>query len=245
MRIAAVVTAAGSGSRLGAEFPKALVPLAGRELVVWAVLRIADACDEVVVTAPTSHLAEFEDALRGLPALDGKRIRVISGGAERQQSVSAALDVLFAEGQPAPDVVLVHDAARGFQDPSVTRAAIAAVQDGADGAIPVVPVVDTLVESPSCAGTLGQSVDRDQLRAVQTPQVFAGAALRAAHLAHADASATDDAQLVRASGGRVVAVAGHEWGFKVTLPSDLPLAEHVAQVLLSAESQNALERQAP
>jgi len=236
VRIAAVVTAAGSGSRLGADVPKALVPLSGRALVAWAVVSVADACDEIVVTAPASHVAEVEAALLEVEALTGKPMLVIPGGAERQQSVSAALDVLFAPGRPIPDVVLVHDAARAFQDPAVAQAAINAVKGGADGAIPVLAIVDTLVEAPAPTGELGATVPRESLRAVQTPQVFSGQALRAAHRDQPHAAATDDAQLVRASGGRVVAVEGHEWGFKVTRPSDLPLAEHLAAHLLSKEN---------
>lgn len=246
MRIAAVVTAAGSGTRLGADVPKALIPLAGRELVAWAAVRIADACDEIIVTAPASHVAEFEAALREVPALTGREVRVVAGGAERQQSVAAALDVLFAPGGVAPDIVLVHDAARAFQDPAVAVAAIDAVRAGADGAVPVLPLVDTLVEArssrdaspavePGSMDELGATVDRDSLRAVQTPQVFRGDVLRSAHRAHADESATDDAQLVRASGGLVVAVDGHEWGFKLTRPSDVPLGEHIAAALIASE----------
>lgn len=233
MRIAAVVTAAGSGSRLGADVPKALVPLSGRALVAWAVLGIADACDEIVVTAPQSHLAEVTAALASLE-LSHTPVRVIAGGAQRQQSVAAGLEALFDERAPTPDVVLVHDAARAFQAPSVIRSAIAAVIDGAAGAIPLVPVVDTLVSAPDEDGTLGETVDREGLRAVQTPQVFRSEILRAAHLAYAESAATDDAQLVRASGGRVVAVDGHESGFKVTVQADLPLAEYYASQLRGA-----------
>lgn len=233
MTTAAVVTAAGSGTRLGATMPKALMPFAGRELVVWAVARLADACDEIIVTAPASHLAECEAALAAAQVPSALRVRVIAGGTERQHSVAAALDVLFEPSRQAPDVVLVHDAARAFQDAAVTRAAIAAVLAGADGAIPVVPVVDTVVTAPGPDGELGDTVDRNGLRAVQTPQVFVGPVLRAAHLAYAGGEATDDAQLVRAAGGRVVAVDGHEWGFKVTFPSDLPLARDIATTLLA------------
>jgi 2-C-methyl-D-erythritol 4-phosphate cytidylyltransferase len=235
--IAAVVTAAGSGARLGAGVPKALMIVQGRALVSWAVSRIADACDEIVVTAPAAHIADFEAALAPVADATGKRIDVIAGGAERQQSVAAALGTLFAPGRDAPEIVLVHDAARAFQDPAVGLAAIEAVRAGADGAIPVVSVVDTLVHAPSADGTLGDSADRESLRAVQTPQVFKGSVLHAAHLAHADAAATDDAQLVRASGGRVVAVDGHEWGFKVTRPSDIPLAEYIASELGAGSSR--------
>lgn len=236
MTVAAVVTAAGSGSRLGADVPKALLSLSGRALVAWAVLRVAECCDEIVVTAPADFLEDVAQALASVPPLAGKTMRVIPGGAERQQSVAAALDVLFAPGRQAPEVVLVHDAARAFQPPQVTRAAIDAVERGADGAIPLVSIVDTLVTATADSVEIGENVDRESLRAVQTPQVFRADVLRAAHVALADASATDDAQLVRASGGRVVAVDGHEWGFKVTRPSDVPLAEHLATVLMTQEA---------
>ncbi|WP_062213376.1 IspD/TarI family cytidylyltransferase [Demequina oxidasica] len=235
MSVAAVVTAAGSGSRLGADVPKALFPLAGRSLVAWAVLQVADACDDIVVTAPAAHVADVKAALAAVPELAGRPMLVIAGGAERQQSVAAAIDALFADDRTPPDIILVHDAARAFQDSDVTRAAIAAVRAGADGAIPVLEVVDTLVEATGPDGELGATVDRDGLRAVQTPQVFGAEMLHTAHRDFATARATDDAQLVRASGGKVVAVAGHESGFKVTRPSDLPLARHYATELLAKE----------
>lgn len=240
MSVAAVVTAAGSGSRLGADAPKALVRFSGRALVAWAVLGVADSCDQIVVTAPASHLGEVEAALADVRDLVGRPMLVIPGGAERQQSVAAAIDALFAPTHTPPDIILVHDAARAFQEPAVTRAAIAAVRAGADGAIPILPLVDTLVAATATRavggyGLLGETVDRDQLRAVQTPQVFRAAALREAHATHADARATDDAQLVRASAGVVVAVDGHESGVKVTRPSDLPVAEHYAAQLRAAE----------
>ncbi|WP_061961589.1 2-C-methyl-D-erythritol 4-phosphate cytidylyltransferase [Demequina flava] len=214
MTIAAVVTAAGSGTRLGASVPKALVPVQGRPLVAWAVETVSHIADTVIVTAPRTHVEAFREAVPS--AL------VVVGGGERQESVAAGL----AAVPDSTEIVLIHDAARAFQPAHVMTAAIQAIRDGADGAVPVVPVVDTLVQA-SADGTLGATANRDALRAVQTPQVFTLAVARAAH-ASGITGATDDAQLARAAGLRVVEVDGDERGFKVTRPLDLAVALHIA-----------------
>lgn len=252
MTVAAVVTAAGQGIRLGSDQPKALVPIGGVAMVAWAVRHIADAVDRIVVTAPAGHRAQVEASLAEVStSLPASAITVIDGGGERQQSVSLAVDALFADGSE-PEVVLVHDAARPFQPVAVAHAAIAAVRAGAGGAIPVVPVVDTIVTVPAdsaaslsalSAGSMSEITDylrRDVLRAVQTPQAFAGSLLRRAHLDHSGSAATDDAQLVRAAGHSVVTVDGHEWGFKVTVPADLDRAERICAMV--AEAAVPLER---
>jgi 2-C-methyl-D-erythritol 4-phosphate cytidylyltransferase len=218
--VAAVITAAGSGTRLGASAPKALVPIEGRALLAWALDGVSAVAQTVVVTAPASHLDAFREAVAG-------RATVVAGGETRQQSVALGLDALRLEPH---DIVMIHDAARAFQPVAVMQATVAAVESGADGAIPVMPVVDTLVASAAPDGTLGDHVDRDALRAVQTPQTFRAHVALDAH-ARARATgrdATDDATLARELGYRIVAVDGHEWGFKVTRPLDLPLARYVA-----------------
>ncbi|WP_156162326.1 IspD/TarI family cytidylyltransferase [Demequina iriomotensis] len=225
MTVAAVVTAAGYGTRLGSDLPKALVVVAGAPLVVHAVRRIARVAARVVVTAPPTHLPDFERALAGLD------VTVVPGAATRQESVNAGLAALRLASH---DIVLVHDAARAFQPVAAMRAVVAAIEDGADGAVPVVPVVDTLVTAPAPDGSLGEPVDRAGFRIVQTPQAFRAAVLLDAHARGGDA-ATDDASLARALGYRVVATAGHEWGVKVTHAGDLALAEHIAA--LSAEEE--------
>ncbi|WP_084104857.1 2-C-methyl-D-erythritol 4-phosphate cytidylyltransferase [Demequina sp. NBRC 110056] len=220
MTIAAVVTAAGSGSRLGADVPKALLHVEGRALVAWAVSRLGEIAEAVVVTAPAAHLSAFEEAVDGAA-------RVVAGGDTRQDSVAAGLAALALDDD---DIVLIHDAARAFQDPSVAAATVRAVQSGADGAIPVLPVVDTLVTAPGPDGSVGDPVDREAFRAVQTPQTFRARVALDAHR-RGSAGATDDASLARELGYRIVAVDGHEWGFKVTRPSDLPLALSIAAQL--------------
>lgn len=222
MTIAAVVTAAGLGTRLGSNLPKGLVAVAGRPLVAHALDRVLPLVSVVVVTAPASRLAEFVH-------VTGGRADVVAGGDSRQESVRAGLAALAERGIGPDDIVLVHDAARAFMPTAAMREALAAVEAGADAAIPVVPVVDTLVTAPAEDGTYGQGVDRDQLRAVQTPQVFRAGVLGAAHEAGQGRAATDDATLVRELGHRVVATDGHPWGLKITHAGDLAFANFIAE----------------
>ena len=144
---------------------------------------------------------------------------MVAGGASRSDSVRAGLAAV-------PDtaaVIVVHDAARPAAGPELFRAVVAAVRAGADAAVPGVPVVDSLRRRS------GGVVDRDEVVAVQTPQAFAAAALRAAHAAGGDAS--DDATLVERAGGRVVVVEGDPANVKLTHPAD---AEAVARHLVGA-----------
>jgi 2-C-methyl-D-erythritol 4-phosphate cytidylyltransferase len=221
--ITAVVTAAGRGTRLGSATPKALVEVAGRPLLSHALDRIAPLASRIVVTAVPEQLAAFTAAVAG-------RADVVAGGDSRQASVWAGLSRLAESGGlDADDIVLVHDAARAFMPTRAMREAVAAVEGGADAAVPVVPVVDTLVAAPGAFGEYGRGVDRDSVRAVQTPQVFRARVLVAAHEASAGREATDDAALVRELGYRVVATDGHPWGLKVTHAGDLALAAFIAE----------------
>jgi len=220
--IAAVVTAAGLGTRLGFSRPKALVEVAGRPLVAHALDRVLHLASTAVVTAVPTEIPSFEAAVQG-------RADVVAGGDTRQDSVWAGLQALMARGIGAGDIVLIHDAARAFMPTAAMREAVAAVEAGADAAVPVVPVVDTLVTAPAADGAYGTGVDRDGLRAVQTPQVFRVSALVAAHEAGQGRDATDDATLVRELGQRVVATEGHPWGLKVTHAGDLALAAFIAE----------------
>ncbi|TFV63870.1 UNVERIFIED_ORG: 2-C-methyl-D-erythritol 4-phosphate cytidylyltransferase [Bacillus sp. AZ43] len=215
MHAVAIVAAAGSGSRLGAELPKALVPLAGRPLVCWAVdgLR-AGGVDEVVVTVPSSAREAFAAVL---PA----DVRIADGGSSRTASVRAGLAV----ASPAADVVLVHDAARPLTPPDVVARVLGALAAGAPAVVPVLPVVDTTVVVDG-EGLVTETVPRATLRRVQTPQGFARSALVAAYAAlDEDADLTDDAAVVRAAGVPVATVTGDERSAKITVPHDLVVAE--------------------
>jgi len=223
MTVAAVITAAGYGTRLGSDLPKALVVVHGRTLLAHALDRVTAVASVIVVTAPSTHVAQFADEV-------GARATVVVGGESRQASVLAGVRALGAAGIDDDDIVLVHDAARAFMPAAAMRRAVDAVRAGADAAIPVIPVVDTLVSAPDPDGAYGESVDRESLRAVQTPQVFRAVVLDDAHRRAATdgLEATDDATLVRHYDYSVVATEGHVWGFKVTHMSDLALAEHIA-----------------
>jgi 2-C-methyl-D-erythritol 4-phosphate cytidylyltransferase len=176
-------------------------------------LRECPSVGPVVVAAPAAEVADVAvlvpDAL------------VVAGGAERQDSVAAALAALPAE----VDLVLVHDAARALVPVEVVEDVVAALRRGAQAVVPVVPVSDT-VKQVDPAGTVVRTLPREDLRAVQTPQGFQRSVLEAAHRA-AGASLTDDAGLVEALGVPVATVPGSPYAFKVTTPFDLVLAEAV------------------
>jgi 2-C-methyl-D-erythritol 4-phosphate cytidylyltransferase len=210
-----IVAAAGSGLRLGADLPKALVPLAGRPLVAWSVdaLRTGGVA-EIVVAVPAEQRDAFATAL---PA----DVRLVDGGATRTASVRAGLDAATA----GAGVVLVHDAARPLTPPDVVRRVLAALADGHPAVVPVLPVVDTTVIVDE-QGAVIETVPRASLRRVQTPQGFDRATLAAAYaLLAPDADLTDDAAVVRAGGVPVVTVDGDERAAKVTVPHDLATAE--------------------
>ena len=247
----AVLTAAGSGSRLGAGVPKALVPVGGVSLLRRAAagLIASGVVSHVVVTAPAEEVDRFRAELGGLPdgsvgASAGRRgeIEVVAGSPRsRQASVALGLAAALA-AVPQADVVIVHDAARALTPPEVTQRVVAAVRAGHEAVVPALPVTDTVKEvGVSAAGQPEPVVAtprRTRLRAVQTPQGFETSVLVAAHRAGAERAgdealaASDDAGLVEACGGSVVVVAGDERAMKVTTPMDLALAE----LLLERES---------
>lgn len=210
--VAAIVVAGGSGSRLGAAVPKAFVEIGGRTLLEHAVERIAahPDVDHVVVAAPA-------DQLRLAAALVPKAT-VVAGGTTRQRSVRSALAAVPADA----GLVLVHDAARAFVPHAVVDRVLAALA-GADAAVPTRPVSDT-IRTVDATGELGGLVDRSGLLAMQTPQGFRREILDRAHERAAGDDATDDVALVEAIGAHVVAVAGDERAFKITVPLDLALA---------------------
>ncbi len=240
----AVLTAAGSGSRLGAGVPKALVPVGGVSLLRRAAagLIASGVVSHVVVTAPAEEVDRFRAELEGLPdgsagAAAGRRggIEVVAGS-PRSRQASVALGLAAAlEAVPQADVVIVHDAARALTPPEVTQRVVAAVRAGHEAVVPALPVTDTVKEVEARPAGEPEPVvgtpRRDRLRAVQTPQGFSTPVLVAAHRAGAERAgdealaASDDAGLVEACGGSVVVVAGDERAMKVTTPMDLALAE--------------------
>jgi 2-C-methyl-D-erythritol 4-phosphate cytidylyltransferase len=200
---AAIVVAAGSGERFGA--PKQFLPLGAARVVDHAIAAAATACDDVILVLPAGH------------RWDGAAVTAtVTGGATRAESVRAGL----AAVPPDADVIVVHDAARPLATAALFAAVIDAVRAGADAAVPAVAVTDTVkrVDGDRVLDT----PPRDTLVAVQTPQAFRAATLRAAHADGGDA--TDDAALVEAAGGTVVTVPGDPRNLKVTTTTDLAVA---------------------
>jgi 2-C-methyl-D-erythritol 4-phosphate cytidylyltransferase len=221
MAVAAIVVAAGSGSRLGASVPKAFVPVAGRTLLEHAVAGLSrhPRIGPVVVAAPPGWV----DRAGGLVP----DAVVVGGGATRQRSVALALDAV----PPDVEFVLVHDAARAFVPVEVLARVIDALEAGSTAVVPTLPVSDTIRSVDPGSGELGGLVDRSRLLAMQTPQGFRRDVLVRAHSVAAagdSGDATDDAALVEAIGVAVVAVRGDERAFKITVPIDLALAEALA-----------------
>jgi len=218
VRAAAIVLAAGAGRRLGAERPKAFLPIGERPMLAVAAAAAAasPAIEAIVVAAPAGFEDEARGCLEGLPV----PTEVVTGGASRQASVRAALEAL-GDGI---GIVAVHDAARPFAPPDLFTEVVRAVADGADGAIPVVPVTDTVKRI--VGGHVTGTVPRDELGLAQTPQAFRVAALLEGH-DHAAAEGqhvTDDAALLEGA-GTVVAVAGDPMNVKITTMLDLARAE--------------------
>jgi 2-C-methyl-D-erythritol 4-phosphate cytidylyltransferase len=203
----AVVVAAGSGTRFGAR--KQYEMLGDRRVLDWALDAARSVAAGVVVVVPEAAAATPE------PGAD----MVVPGGATRSASVRAGL----AAVPPDAAVVVVHDAARPLAPIALFESVVAAVTSGADGAVPGVPVTDTVKRVRD--GAVVATLDRSELVTVQTPQAFAAPILRAAHASGGDD--TDDAALVEAAGGRVVVVAGDAVNAKLTTPHDLVLARAV------------------
>ena len=213
MTIAALLLAAGRGSRFGSDTPKQYLPLLGRPVLRHAAeAMLADGLLDVLLpVCPAGEEAIVASMLSGLPALPP-----VAGGAERQDSVRAGLEAL-ARREPPPAVVLVHDSARPVVPAGTVRRLLAALE-GAPGAIPAQPVADTLKRGE--AGRVVATVARAGLFRAQTPQAFRFPELLAAHRSGA-VSATDDAQLLEAAGLTVALVPGSETNVKITFPEDL------------------------
>ena len=206
MSVVGIVPAGGSGERLGADRPKAFVVCAGRPLIEWSLDVLGSVCDRVVVAAPPGY-DEGTDRVRG--------------GESRSASVRNAL-----AAAPEADIAVVHDAARPLVTRELVERCIAAIQPGIDGAIAAVPMTDTVKEVAPDRRVL-RTLDRSQLWAIQTPQVFKADVLRRAleRDAAALAAATDDAWLVDDAGGVITVVESFPENLKVTRESDLRIAE--------------------
>lgn len=217
--ICVVIPAAGSGTRLGESLPKAFVDVDGQTIIERCVASVPRSLGaSVVVVVP----ADMIDRARLLLPDD---VVVVAGGAHRSESVRAGV---AAAGDV--EVILVHDAARPLTPASVFTRVVDAIRSGHDAVVPGLPVVDTL-KSVTPGDTPGlervaATVDREPLRAVQTPQGFTRDALLAAH-ADDSGLATDDAGLAERAGIDVHVVAGSPRAMKITTPWDLAIVRHL------------------
>jgi 2-C-methyl-D-erythritol 4-phosphate cytidylyltransferase len=214
----AVLVAAGRGERLGEDRPKAFARLGGLPLLAEPLRRLDESgwVDEIVVVAPP----EWEEpAILLAEEIGASKVSAcVAGGATRTESVRAGV----VEVPEHAAVIVVHDAARPLLSENVLERVIAALGEGYDGAIPGLPIVDTVKRLQD--GVVVETVARDGLVTVQTPQAFVAPVLRAALMALSDdsaQSATDCATLVERGGGRVKVVAGDERLLKVTTLADL------------------------
>ena len=212
MRIAAILVAAGSGTRFGAPLPKQFSQLAGQPVVRHAALGLSP---HVTLLQPVGDAGMLGPMLEGVPHLT-----VVAGGATRQDSVRAGLEAL---AEYAPDVVLVHDAARPFIPPGTVVALLDCLAKH-EGAIPAVPVADTLKRATD--GTITATIPRDGLFRAQTPQAFRFETLLRLHRL-ATVSATDDAALLETAGLAVALVPGSDDNIKLTYSEDIVRLERV------------------
>ncbi|WGF86331.1 bifunctional 2-C-methyl-D-erythritol 4-phosphate cytidylyltransferase/2-C-methyl-D-erythritol 2,4-cyclodiphosphate synthase [Marinivivus vitaminiproducens] len=212
----ALVVAAGRGKRFGGATPKVYVPLAGQPVLRHALVALAThpRIDRVVAVVHEDDRAAYEQAAAGLDLAPP-----VTGGATRQESVLRGLESLAGR---APDHVLVHDGARPLLPSGLIDRVVAALDAGAIGVLPALPVTDTLkrVDGRHVAG----DVDRSGLHRVQTPQGFAFGALLEAHRAKRGSELTDDGAVLQAAGLPVTVVEGSEANIKVTTMSDIERA---------------------
>jgi 2-C-methyl-D-erythritol 4-phosphate cytidylyltransferase/2-C-methyl-D-erythritol 2,4-cyclodiphosphate synthase len=223
-----IVVAAGSGARLGASVPKAFAELRGIPILERALDTVFGAVEpaQVVVVAPSSHLAAARSIALRAAGSASQYVTVVAGGETRQASVAAGLAAL----DPGILTVLVHDAARALTPSSLFDRVTRTVAATGVGVIPSLPVSDTIKRVD--ATTVVETVDRSDLVHVQTPQGFPRAALDLAY-ASADHEYTDDAALFSAAGNAVQVVEGEAKAFKITTAWDLRRAENVLGVTTS------------
>jgi 2-C-methyl-D-erythritol 4-phosphate cytidylyltransferase len=219
----AVLAAAGSGERLGADRPKAFAKLRGRVLLAESLERLerSDWIDSIVIVAPEGW--EEPSILLAEELSAGKVSSCVPGGATRAESVRAGVGEVPEEAA----VILVHDAARPFLPEEVVERVLTALGEGWDGAVPGLRVSDT-IKRTSPDGSVVETLDRNGLVAVQTPQAFVAPILRRAFETSLQ-NVTDCAALVEAAGGRVGIVEGDARLLKVTTPNDLQFVERLLE----------------
>lgn len=224
---AAIVTAAGRGSRTGGDQPKQWRDLAGRSVLARALDAFAGFDRVVLVVHP-------DDMARAIAEFAGP-ITIVTGGETRAASVRAALDTL--EGSDITHV-LIHDGARPLVSDAVIQGVIDALQAGARAAAPALPVTDALWRGDN--GTVTGTASRDGLYRAQTPQGFSGEQISKAHRLHPD-DAADDVELARKAGLDIVITQGDEDNLKITWPGDFARAEKLLEAAMDIRLGNGYD----
>ena len=219
--VAVIIPAGGSGERLGAKIPKALVQLAGKTLIEHAVANMAPIANQIIVAAPAGYEEQFQNLL-------GSEITVVTGGLTRTLSVKKALALVEKEN----NFILVHDAARALASTDLAMRVIDSLRAGEKAVIPGMPVVDT-IKRVDGDNYVTKTPTRSKLRQIQTPQGFTRKLLQKAHTSPDDV--TDDAGLVEDRGVDVKVIAGEERALKITTMSDLAIAQ--SWLLASVDNQ--------
>ncbi len=211
--VAVIIAAGGSGERLNAKVPKALVQLAGKTLIEHAVANMAPVANQIIVAAPPGFEDQFQDLL-------GSEVTVVTGGNSRTRSVKNALTRVDEEN----NYVLVHDAARALATVNLAMRVIDSLRAGEKAVIPGLEVSDT-IKRVNANNYATKTPTRSKLRAIQTPQGFARKVLIKAHSSSNDL--TDDAGLVEERGVEVKVIPGEERAMKITTKQDLAIAENL------------------
>jgi 2-C-methyl-D-erythritol 4-phosphate cytidylyltransferase / 2-C-methyl-D-erythritol 2,4-cyclodiphosphate synthase len=234
MQVTAIIAAGGRGQRFGGTLPKQLLAVGGRAVLERSVAAFArhSAIAAIVVALPAEIAADPPAYLRD-GAFNGKRVRLVVGGARRQDSVARAFEAVDERS----DVIVIHDAARPFVSAALISATIAAAAESG-AAVAAVPARDTVKivapqapNDPSSALVVSSTVPRGSVYLAQTPQAFRRDVLRAAlevGRAGAGIDATDEASLAERAGHPVRIVEGETTNIKITTPADLPIAEAIA-----------------
>jgi len=227
-RIAVLIVAAGKGERAGGPVPKQYVPLLGKPMLRWTAEAFAGRADLIQIVIGANDQDAYGEAMRGMSVLP-----TLAGGATRQHSVMHGLEAL---AHLKPDFVLIHDAARPLVSRRLIDGVIGALESGADAAVPLLAVADTLrrQENGKWAG-----VPRDGLMRAQTPQGFRFAKIFQAHRDHKTLALTDDMALAELAGLDIVVVPGEETNLKITNAQDFSMAEQLLSARLS-ESRTGL-----
>ena len=211
--VAVIIPAGGSGERLGARIPKALVQVAGKTLIEHAVANMAPVASQIIVAAPAAYEEQFRKLL-------GTDVTVVTGGLTRTLSVKKALAHVDKEN----DYILVHDAARALASTDLALRVIDSLRAGEKAVVPGLAVTDTIKRIDK-NNYVTRTYPRAQLRTIQTPQGFKRKVLLKAHESKDDV--TDDAGLVEDHGVEVKVIAGEERAFKITTMQDLETAQRV------------------